>query len=92
MCPEWAAAIESIARPRASLAAVARAVLVSASTAVAMSSFVNCRTPANLGVLKALTLEPARHAAAIAKEENFIVAVLSKGKLLHPLRKIVTIL
>ena len=35
MCPEWAAAMESMARPRASLAAVAREVLVSASTAVA---------------------------------------------------------
>jgi hypothetical protein len=34
MCPEWAAAMESIARPRASLAAVARAAFLSVSMAV----------------------------------------------------------
>jgi hypothetical protein len=34
MCPEWAAAIESMASPRASLAAVARAAILSVSTAV----------------------------------------------------------
>lgn len=33
MCPEWAAAMESMARPRASLAAVARAAFVSTSVA-----------------------------------------------------------
>ena len=33
MWPEWAAAIESMASPRASLAAIRRAVLVSTSTA-----------------------------------------------------------